>query len=119
MSHPVVRWQIVTPAPAKESAFYRSLFGWDANRDNQLDYEMIDTCSEKGIQGGIWPAPPEAPTFTQLYVEVEDCAAYVRRAVELGATVIVPVQKLPDGDRMAVLQDPCGMAFGIVESAGA
>lgn len=114
MNNPVVRWQIVSPQPDTARDFYCRLFGWNSTRDNLLQYEQIDTGSERGIHGGVWPAPPQAPSFVQLFVEVDDCDAYVEQAGALGATVLIPPQALPDGDTMAVLRDPCGMTFGIV-----
>lgn len=114
MSHPVMRWQIVTPAPKQASEFYCRLFGWTSTRDNQLNFEMIDTGSERGIAGGIWPAPPRAPSFVQLFIEVDDCVAMVEQARTLGASVLIPPQALPDGDTLAILQDPNGMSFGLV-----
>jgi predicted enzyme related to lactoylglutathione lyase len=117
MSNPVMRWQIVSPTPDKVTEFYCALFDWQATRDNLLHAQMIDTCSEEGIQGSIWPAPPEAPTFAQLFIEVDDCAAYVARAATLGAKVLIAPQHLPDGDVMAILHDPAGMSFGILQSA--
>jgi predicted enzyme related to lactoylglutathione lyase len=109
-----MRWQIISPESDQLAKFYCSLFGWEANRDNMLNYQAITTGSEQGIDGGIWPAPPSAPTFVQLFVEVADCAAYVESARALGATVVMPPQALPDGDVMAILQDPAGMSFGIM-----
>jgi predicted enzyme related to lactoylglutathione lyase len=108
-----MRWQIISPESDKLADFYCSVFGWEASRENMLRYQMIDTGSERGIHGGVWPAPPEAPSFVQLFVEVEDCNAYVERATSHGATILIPPQALPDGDVMAILKDPCGMSFGI------
>lgn len=114
MPNPVMRWQIVSPESEQLAQFYCGLFGWEPNRDNALGYHQIDTGSAQGIQGGIWPAPPGVPSFVQLFVEVDDCAAYVAKAQERGATVLVPPQALPDGDVMAILKDPGGMSFGIM-----
>lgn len=115
MSNPVVRFQILSPETEKLSSFYCGLFGWEASRDNLLRYQTLDTGSERGIHGGLWPCPPGAPGFVQLFIEVEDCAAQVARAQQLGATVLIPPQALPDGDVMAVLKDPTGISFGIVK----
>ena len=117
MGQPVTRWQIVSPQAERLAEFYCKLFDWEANRDNLLNYQTIDTASEAGIPGGIWPAPPEAPSFVQLFIEVDDCAAYAQAAAALGGKVLMPPQALPDGDVMAILHDPSGMSFGIVQSA--
>jgi predicted enzyme related to lactoylglutathione lyase len=114
-----MRWQIVSPESAKLANFYCNLFGWTANGDNPLGYQAIDTGTEQGIAGGIWPAPPAAPSFVQLFVQVDDCAAYVASATAMGATLLVPPQVLPGGDVMAVLKDPSGMSFGIMTSSTA
>lgn len=119
MSNPVMRWQIISPTADKLADFYCKLFGWEATRDNMLNYQMIDTGSERGIHGGVWPAPPEAPSFVQLFVEVDDCDVYVKQATTLGASVLVPPQALPDGDVMAILKDPFGVSFGIMKTAAA
>ncbi len=116
MGQPVIQWQIVTPAPDALARFYGALFGWDIKANNQLGYQMVDTASERGIPGGIWPAPEAAPTFVQLFVEVDNVAATVARTVELGGAVLIPPQLLPDGDEMAILRDPQGLTFGVMAS---
>jgi hypothetical protein len=113
MGAPVVHFQMISNRPGELVDFYASLFGWTVDADNPLGYRRIDTGSTAGIQGGVWPAPPEAKTFVQLFIQVDDVAATVARAAELGARVLIPVQTLPDGMQMAVLHDPQGMAFAI------
>ena len=113
MGQPVVQWQIVTPAPDAVAAFYGALFGWEIKANNQLGYRMVDTASDQGIPGGIWPAPPPAPTFVQLFVEVGDVSATVTRTLELGGSVLIPPQRLPDGDTMAIVRDLQGLTFGV------
>jgi predicted enzyme related to lactoylglutathione lyase/plasmid maintenance system antidote protein VapI len=108
----VKQFQILARDPEAVASFYRALFGWTVDASNALGYRQIRT-GPGGIDGGIWPAPPQAPTFVQLFVEVADVAVAVARAVELGARVIVPPQALPDGDAMAVLLDPHGMSFAV------
>jgi predicted enzyme related to lactoylglutathione lyase len=110
--HPVVRWQIVSPNPDATVGFYRKLFRWDASQANALGYRELRP-GGGGIDGGVWPAPePERP-FVQLFIAVPDVEDYVSRAAALGAKVLVPASVLPDGDTMAVLLDPLGLAFAI------
>jgi uncharacterized protein len=115
MPNPVTHFQILSPAPDEHAAFYRSLFGWSIDAANPLGYRQLDTGTERGIQGGIWPAPPQASAFVQLFVEVEDLDASVQKAVELGSKAIIPPQTLPQGDRMAVLMDPHGLTFALTQ----
>ncbi len=118
MGHPVMRFQIVAKDPEGASVFYSQLFDWSINRDNALGYRTIDTGSEAGIQGGIWPIPPEAQSLVQLYIEVTDVAGTVDEARQLGAQVLVEPQALPDGDQMAILIDPEGVPFGVFRPKG-
>jgi uncharacterized protein len=115
MGNPVVQFQILSKAPEETARFYSKLFGWRVNADNPLGYREISTGSEEGIQGGIWPAPPQAFNFVQLFVAVASVRAFCDRAEEAGAKVVIPYTVLPDGGEMAVLHDPQGMAFGIVK----
>ena len=113
MGAPVVRWQIVTSQPEACASFYSRLFDWKETHDNALGYRELNSGSDRGIDGGVWPAPPQVPGFVQLFVEVPDIDACVANAVRLGASVIVPKSKLPDGDAMAVLRDPTGLSFAV------
>ncbi len=76
MSHPVIKWQILAKDPVKSEAFYTSLFDWKVNADNPLGYRMIDTGSDRGINGGIWPAPEAPHSSVQLFVAVDDVDKY-------------------------------------------
>jgi predicted enzyme related to lactoylglutathione lyase len=115
MPNPIVRWQIVTPEPAKAAAFYRDLFGWELSSANSMGYRELRVGAESGapVDGGVWPAPPGQPGFVQVFIEVEDIDARIAKATGLGAKTIVPKSVLPDGDTIAVLLDPTGISFGI------
>jgi predicted enzyme related to lactoylglutathione lyase len=112
MGAPVLQWQLVTPNPDQAVKFYKDLFGWTVNAKNALGYRQIDTGC--GISGGVWPAPPDAHSFVQLFIGVADVEQSVARATALGAQIVVPVTAMPDGDTMAVLRDPCGVTFGLM-----
>lgn len=117
MSNAVMQFQILSKSPDETAQFYSALFGWSVNAGNPMGYRRIDTGSPEGIQGGIWPAPPQAPNFVQLFIAVEDMKAAVERAQQLGARILIPPTQLPEGDEMAVLHDPQGMSFGLWRKA--
>jgi uncharacterized protein len=113
MTNPVLQFQILSKSPDETASFYTSLFGWTIDANNPLGYRKIDTGSSQGIQGGIWPAPPQAPNFVQLFMGVIDLNAAVQKAEGLGAKTIIPPTTLPEGDEMAVMLDPQGMSFAL------
>jgi hypothetical protein len=116
MANPVTRWQIVARDPAAVAAFYKKLFGWTVRADNALGYRTLESGDDRGIDGGVWPSPPDGHSLVQLFIEVDDVDDALARATALGAQVIVPKSELPDGDTMAILLDPAGLSFGVMKS---
>ena len=112
MNNSVTRWQMVAKDPGAAARFYSSLFGWKIDTDNSMGYREVTT-GTTGIDGGIWPAGPEGHSLVQLFVEVDDVDAQLKRAVSLGGKIIVPTSHLPDGDVMAILLDPNGISIGL------
>ena len=117
MPNPVMQFQILSKAPDETAHFYAQLFGWTINADNALGYREISTGSQEGIQGGIWPTPPQALTFVQLFIAVDNVPLFTEKAQSAGAKMIIPPTSLPDGGEMAVLHDPQGMSFGVVKKS--
>jgi predicted enzyme related to lactoylglutathione lyase len=108
-----MQWQMVAKEPEKVARFYAGLFGWKIDSNNALGYRAVDTQSGRGINGGVWPSPPEGHNLVQLFVEVDDIDACIAKATALGASVIVPKSELPDGDALAIVLDPAGLSFGL------
>ena len=113
MGNPVVQWQIVAKDPDAVTKFYSALFGWTVDTNTALGYRSVNTGNGRGINGGVWPSPPEGHNLVQLFVEVDDVDACVARAEKLGAQIVVPKTELPDGDALAIAVDPAGLSFGI------
>jgi predicted enzyme related to lactoylglutathione lyase/transcriptional regulator with XRE-family HTH domain len=116
MRNPVTRFQILAKDAERSARFYSSVFGWAVRTDNALGYRTLDTGTERGISGGIWPAPPEAHAAVQLFIEVDDLEACITRARSMGGSVVMPPQKLPDGDEMAIITDADGLPVGLVKA---
>ena len=115
-SHPVLHFQMISKDPDASSSFYSSLFGWTIHPPDPMGFRMLTTGSDEGISGGIWPAPPEATGFVQLFIATNDVAVSVAHAVSLGAKVEVPPTIVPAGE-VAVLHDPLGIPFGLWRKA--
>ncbi|MBI3449370.1 MAG: VOC family protein [Acidobacteria bacterium] len=113
MASPVMQFQILSKNPEKSAEFYTQVFGWKIDADNAMGYRMIDTGAGRGIGGGIWPSPPEGHSFVQLFIEVDDVAAHVAKIAAKGGKTIIPPQKLPDGDELAIVHDNEGIPLGL------
>src|SRR5262245_27000489 len=115
MSNPVIRWQIVSPEPDKAANFYQKLFDWNLSKANAMGYRELKTGATPAspVDGGVWPSPPGQNPLVQLFIEVANVDGCIEKATRLGAKVIVPKSVLPDGDTMAVMLDPTGLAFGV------
>ena len=114
MGQPVVQFQILARNPDALTAFYAKLFGWQVNADNAMGYRTVDTGSDRGINGGVWPiGPTEGHPLVQLFVEVDDVAASVTKVEQLGGRVVIP--PLPDGDRLAIVLDTEGLSLGLMQ----
>jgi uncharacterized protein len=109
----VIEWQMLVKEPDKAAAFYRAVFGWTVDDNNALGYRRVSTGAD-GINGGIWPSPPDGHNLVQLFIRVESVADYHQRAEQAGARTIVPPQQLPDGDELAIMVDPQGLPFGLI-----
>ena len=113
MPNPVVHWEILSEDPGKIQEFYANLFGWHVDTNNPMDYGMVDTHSEGGINGGI--ARCEGPNRVTIYVQVDDLQAYLDKAESLGGKTVMPPTEIPDTVTLALFTDPQGITVGLVK----
>lgn len=119
MAAPAVAWfEITGKDGASLQRFYGQLFDWqiqDAGDDS--GYGLIQA-GEKGIGGGIGPAQDGGPGTATFYVEVDDPAAYLQKAEQLGGQTIVPPTTLEQfGLTFAFFADPEGHVVGLSKGA--
>ncbi len=74
MGRPVVHWELMTKDPAKVSAFYEKLFDWKIRQMPEMNFRIVDTGGEGGINGGILKPDREGPWPGNMlfYVAVEE-----------------------------------------------
>ena len=117
--------ELMTRRPEAAEDFYRATFGWEAERSDPAESGGVAyTVFRRGdehVAGMIATpdhVPPEVPDTWSMYVMVADCRATERRAVELGGSVLLETMPTPMGP-FAVLADPAGDAFQVMEMATA
>jgi hypothetical protein len=95
-------------------AFYRGLFGWEADDRPVGDGAVYSMMQLDGHQVGAIAGQPQqqreagVPALWNSYVTVASADAAAERAKELGATVHAPAFDVMEAGRMAVIQDPQG-----------
>jgi predicted enzyme related to lactoylglutathione lyase len=108
MTNKVDYFEIGTPNPEASRAFYGGLFGWSIGQPSPQAYSMINESA-----GGLWDTSgTDKAAWAIFYVHVDDVAASLAKAQELGATVAVPL--VDNGTiTFAHLIDPDGNRFAI------
>ena len=115
MPHPVIHAEIRSQDPDTTRKFYADLFGWQVASEGGLPgYTFIDTGTEDGPAVAISPRQG-AEDEVLFFVAVEDVAATLRKAEELGGTIIQPAQEVP-GVSFGVFADATGHKVGVAAS---
>lgn len=119
MGSPVVHWELMSKDPAKVSVFYEKLFGWKIKHMPEMNYRIVDTGGEGGINGGILKPEREGPWpgNMTLYIAVADLAAYRKKIVAAGGKICVEEQEVPGMGAFSLFTDPEGRMMGLWQSA--
>ncbi|MFN2581449.1 MAG: VOC family protein [Candidatus Dormibacteria bacterium] len=109
---------------AKAKPFYADVFGWVARDaavstpDMQYTTFALDAEDQQGFAGGM-QAPPTmpagTPSYWQAYFAVDNADASAARAKELGGVVMVEPTDIPNTGRFAIIRDPQGGVFGVLQ----
>ncbi|HSS92834.1 MAG TPA: VOC family protein [Candidatus Dormibacteraeota bacterium] len=114
----VVWFEVVGKDGAKLRNFYSSLFGWQiADSGTGMDYGLVQA-GIGGIGGGIGRSQDGGQGFVTVYVEVDDPAAYLKKAEKLGGKTVVPPTEIPEAKlTFAYFVDPEGHMIGLSKGA--
>ena len=115
MGNPVVHWELMSKEPEKVADFYAKLFGWKIDHRPELNYRIVDTGGEGGINGGIVKPdrPGPWPGNMLFYIAVDDLAAHRRRIVAAGGKIHVEEQQVPGMGAFTLFTDPEGRMMGL------
>ena len=116
MSNPIVHFEIIGKDSKKTVKFYKSLLGWKPKSMKGMDYHMVGAEGGKGIGGGFGSAAKGKKPRTRIYAEVANLEKTLKKAVKLGAKVTQKPTQVPNGPRIAMIDDPDGISFGFVEA---
>lgn len=100
--------------------FYREVFGWTAKSTGndampytefQVDGESVGAAMEMNPM-----VPAEVPSYWLAYFGVDDVDRAYRTAIDAGAREMLAPRDFPGG-RFAIVSDPQGAAFGLLQMA--
>jgi predicted enzyme related to lactoylglutathione lyase len=100
-------------------SFYRELFGWTASDMDMGEagtYTIFQRAGDVSVAGCMATQPgSDIPPHWNTYLATDNVDATVEKAKELGASVYVEPTDTPDVGRWAVLADPTGATFGLLQ----
>ena len=78
MGNPVVHWELMSNDPEKVSQFYEKIFDWKIQHRPEMNYRIVETGGQGGINGGILKPERDGPWPGNMlfYIAVDDLAAY-------------------------------------------
>lgn len=112
-------WAEVFTRDAKAvDTFYPAVFPYTERKmdDATMDFAVFEVQAQPvlgrmAMDSGF---PPEVPSYVNVYFAVPDCDAAVARATERGGVLHYGPMDSPSG-RFAVLGDPQGAAFSVID----
>jgi uncharacterized protein len=112
-------WADLNSQDAEKAAnFYADWLGWTYDTGKDGYRHIINGKDKESMIGGIPPrmhAPAGTPSHWMAYFHVADCKASAAKAAQLGASTIMPAERIPDVGTMAVLADPQGAVFALFQ----
>lgn len=124
----ITKWpltpHLVCNGAADAIAFYKAAFGAEEMmRLPGKDGKIMHACvlvngapvmlvDENPCFGALSPKALNGTPVT-LHVKVADVDAFVNRAVEAGASIVMPVEDMFWGDRYGIVEDPFGHRWGV------
>ena len=111
----IVHIEIPTKNGKESGDFYEKLFGWHIERDEQMDYTMWDP--HEGPGGGFSPVGENVkPGDVLIYVNSEDIESDLKKATELGGSVVQEKMEIPETGWFGMFTDPTGNTIALYTS---
>jgi predicted enzyme related to lactoylglutathione lyase len=110
-------FETITSDVDRARSFYAELFGWTAEEMPMPDFTYTTFKNEGQYVAGMMPILPHmgnCPSHWGTYFTVDDVDASEKLAKELGATVCIPAQDIPNVGRFAALTSPQGVMFYVI-----
>lgn len=113
--------ELMTTDTQGASSFYPRITGWRARPwEHDSSYTLFE--GPKGPIAGLMKLPDDAksmgaPPSWLVYMGTQDIAATIAQAQRLGGRVLKDVKEAPEVGKWAILADPQGATFAVLQSS--
>ena len=117
-SEGVFAWdELMTGDVEAAKRFYGDAIGWTAETTQMGGQSYTTFSSADTPRAGCMATPPgvQAPPMWSTYLATDDLDATMGRALASGASVIAPRMEMQGVGAFAMLTDPAGAAFGLLQ----
>jgi len=112
---------LITTDPDTDAAFYQKLFDYEVHETPAADGALhLTLATENYARASANPIPGNKPGLHPHwlnYVRVDDAVATSQKVVALGGKVLVAPHVDRHGGKVAIVADPAGAPFGLLEWA--
>lgn len=109
-------WYELTAANSPASAaFYGPVMGWQFQDSGMPGFDYTIASIGADMVAGLMGPETPMPEFWMIYFAVDDCDASAARVTALGGTVHRAPEDVPGTGRFAIVADPQGAVFGLMQ----
>ena len=113
MGKPIVFFEITCRDASPLAAFYSAVFGWEVSPGSHGDYQSVTT--GEGINGMISAIPDNVPSTLTVFVATDSLDETIAAVEANGGALLFPAIDLPNGERIAMINDPAGTTIGLIQ----
>ncbi|MDR7126940.1 VOC family protein [Pseudotabrizicola sp. 4114] len=108
-------YELTTANPTASAAFYGPVMGWQFKDSGMPGFDYTLATHGADMVAGLMAPDTPMPEFWMTYFAVDDCDASAARVTALGGTVHRAPEDIPDTGRFAIVSDPQGAVFGLMQ----
>jgi predicted enzyme related to lactoylglutathione lyase len=114
MGQSVVHWEFWSEDPARIAEFYQRVFDWNIRALPELNYQLVETGGQGGINGGIMkPKAGPWPGKLAFYIDVDDIDRFSERIQQAGGKIVLGKTEVPGVGELSLFEDPDGRVLGM------
>jgi predicted enzyme related to lactoylglutathione lyase len=111
----VIGFQVTAKDESVLTGFYRGVFGWGQEPGPHEHVTNLVT-GQPGMEGSIIGRGDHIPDYVSLIISVKDLTVSIDAIRANGGGVVRPPFTLPNGETLAIAQDPEGHILTLIES---